>query len=65
MFENLTSEETVRALENAIPQTPQEFELGGGIYHKCHWKKCNEDLKLWWRYCPKCGQKIMWKGEEY
>lgn len=65
MFENLTNEEKIRALENAIPKPPQEYELGGGIYHKCYWKTCNEDLKRWFRYCPACGQRILWKGEEY
>lgn len=50
--------------DNEIPQPPVVHELGGGIYYKCHWIKCNEDLKRWWRYCPSCGQKILWEGEE-
>lgn len=61
MFDDLTNKEKITALENAIPQPPVEYELGGDIYYKCHWKKCNEDLKGWWRFCPSCGQRILWR----
>jgi len=63
MFEGLTNEEKIMALENAIPQLPQVYELGGDYYYKCHWKKCNEDLKRYWRCCPNCGQRVLWKDE--
>ena len=51
------------ALQNAVPMKPIKHELGGDYYYSCHWMKCNEQLKRWWRYCPWCGQKIDWKGE--
>lgn len=58
----MTAEE-IHALENAKPKPPREIELGGGIYYKCFWEACGEDLKRWFQYCPACGQKIEW-GED-
>jgi len=55
--------EIEKAIENATPQPPRKFELGGDYYYRCHWMPCNEQLKKWWNYCPTCGQKIDWKGE--
>jgi hypothetical protein len=52
------------ALQNAIPRKPSKHELGGDVYYTCHWLKCNEQLKSWWQYCPVCGQKIDWEGED-
>ena len=51
-------------LRNAIPQKPIKHELGGGYYYTCHWMKCGEELKRWYRYCPWCSQRIDWEGEE-
>ncbi len=58
------TEQEFDALQNAIPQEPTKHELGGGYYYTCHWLSCNEQLRRWWRYCPVCGQKIRWKGED-
>ena len=59
-MEKLSNEKKYDALMNAVPQKPRVQELGGGIYYKCHWLSCNEDLSKWYEYCPKCGQKIDW-----
>lgn len=59
----MTNEEKERALQNAEPQKPTVNELGGGIYYTCHWIFCGEDLKRWYDYCPKCGQRIDWSDE--
>lgn len=56
----MTRKERARAIQNAIPQKPIRVELGGGYYYKCHWIKCNEQLRRWWEYCPNCGNKIDW-----
>lgn len=44
--------------QEALP--PVAHELGGGIYYKCHWLKCNTDVNRLMDYCPGCGQKIDW-----
>lgn len=52
-----------KAIQNITPKPPRICELGGGIYYKCYWVTCDEDLKKWYNFCPGCGQKIMWEGE--
>lgn len=56
----MTRKERARAIQNAIPQKPIRVELGGGYYYKCHWIKCDTTLYKWYRYCPGCGNKILW-----
>ena len=52
-----------KALENAKPRPPRKMELGGDYYFKCYWMDCDTDIKGWYDYCPKCGQKIDWREE--
>lgn len=61
--DDLTPEEIEQAMINAVPQKPQKIELGGGIYYRCHWMTCGETLHRWDRYCPACGNKILWDDE--
>ena len=56
----MTRQEKENAIRNAIPRKPIKHELGGGFYYTCYWMKCNESLKRWYRYCPKCGNLIDW-----
>ena len=42
---------------------PIKMELGGDYYYKCFWLKCNQTIKSDWNYCPYCGTKILWEGE--
>ena len=60
---DLTRDEIQQAIFNATPQRPVKVELGGGIYYKCKWLSCGETLHRWDRYCPACGQKILWDEE--
>ena len=60
-YKGLSQDEIRTALDNAIARPPRVHELGGGIYYKCYWLKCNEDLKSWNDYCPACGQRILWE----
>ena len=60
----MTQEERKRAIQNAIPQKPVRYELGGGWYYRCRWLICDEQLKRWWNYCPNCGARIDWSDEE-
>lgn len=60
---DLTRDELQLAMLNAVPQKPVKVELGGGIYYKCKWLSCGETLHRWDRYCPGCGQKILWDEE--
>jgi len=50
----------LEAMARQEPKEPRRFELGGGIYYKCFWSSCDEDLNRFMNYCPKCGQKIGW-----
>ena len=63
MFDDLTKEERLNALMNAIPKPPTKYELGGDYYYKCGWLACGADINKWFDYCPKCGQKIDWEDE--
>ena len=54
--------EIEKAIENATPKPPRKYELGGDYYYRCYWMPCNEPVSKWWDYCPRCGQKIDWKG---
>lgn len=58
---NMTNEERINAIYNAVPRTPKRHELGGGVYYTCHWLKCNHTVTRWDNYCPVCGQKIDWR----
>ena len=51
----------INALESQEPKKPRVCELGGGIYYKCHWLTCNNDLHRYQNYCDKCGQRIGWE----
>jgi len=64
MKAELTDKERETAELNFIPQPPVKNELGGGVYFTCHWVNCGENLKRWYNYCPKCGQKIDWEGAD-
>lgn len=66
MNQNQTIESRiVDAMKKQEKLPPRRFELGGGLYFKCYWMKCNEDLKMYYNYCPKCGQAIDWeRGED-
>lgn len=55
-------ERILLALQQQQPLPPVIHELGGGIYYKCHWFKCNTDINKFMNYCPGCGQKIDWNG---
>ena len=54
-----------KAIQNYTPRPPRVHELGGGIYYKCYWLACDEDLNKWHNFCPKCGQRIYWEGGDY
>lgn len=54
-----------KAEQNYTPRPPRVHELGGGIYYKCYWINCDEDINKWYNFCPKCGQRIYWEGGEY
>lgn len=60
----MSKDKKINAILNAEPKRPKTHELGGGIYYTCFWISCGEDLKRWYNYCPKCGQKIDWSEEE-
>ena len=51
--------------DKETPKPPIVREIGGDYYYTCFWLACGEDLKKWYNYCPKCGQKILWEGGEY
>ena len=55
-----TEEKILEAMLKQEPKSPQRCELGGGIYYKCHWLKCNTDVNRFMNYCPGCGQCIDW-----
>lgn len=59
----MTKQEREDAIQNAIPRKPIKHELGGGFYYQCPWIKCNESLKRYYRYCPGCGQKLLWEND--
>lgn len=59
----LTNEERLEAVLNAVPQKPKKYELGGDYYFKCHWAKCDADVNRWQNYCDQCGQRIDWSDE--
>lgn len=40
---------------------PQRIELGGGIYYRCPWVACNEDVNRFMNFCPGCGQRLDWR----
>lgn len=40
---------------------PQRIELGGGIYYRCPWMMCNEDVNRFMNFCPGCGQRLDWR----
>lgn len=42
------------------PKEPEKVELGGGIYYRCPWLSCGEDINRFMNFCPKCGQRIGW-----
>lgn len=42
------------------PKEPRRCELGGGIYYKCAWLSCGEDINRFMNFCPVCGQRIGW-----
>ena len=60
MRNELTEKRIVEALQKQEPMEPRRFELGGGIYYKCHWLICDNDLHRYMNYCDQCGQKIDW-----
>ena len=60
----MTEKEKDDALQRAIPRPPRVIELGGGIYYKCFWTACDEDLKKWYDYCPHCGTAIAWSEND-
>jgi len=51
------------ALEKQQPKQPIRYELGGGYYYTCHWYRCNETVKRFMDYCPRCGQRIDWREQ--
>lgn len=55
--------EIEKAIENATPKPPRKYELGGDYYYRCYWMPCDEILKRWYNYCPKCGSAILWGKE--
>ena len=59
---DMTNEERIAAIYNAVPQVPQVIELGGGFYFRCHWLKCNNTVTRHQNFCDQCGQKIDWEG---
>ena len=63
MFE-LTDEQRIEAIYNAVPQRPRRHEVGGSYYYVCHWLKCNNTVTRWQNYCDQCGQRIDWRDEE-
>lgn len=61
-YKGLSQKQIEEALENAIPQKPIRYELGGDYYYKCYWALCRADLKPWHKYCWNCGSKVDWSG---
>jgi hypothetical protein len=57
---DMTNEERINAIYNAVPKRPRAHELGGGIYYTCFWDICGQTVTRWDNYCPACGQKIDW-----
>ena len=60
----MNKEQINNAIEKAIPKPPRVHELGGGIYYTCYWMICNESIHRWQRYCPMCGQRILWEDDD-
>lgn len=60
----MTKEKMIEAISKQEPRPPIRHELGGGIYYTCYWIACGENLKRWYEYCPHCGQRIDWEGED-
>ena len=61
----LTEAEKENAILNAIPQEPNVHELGGGYYYTCHWLTCNNTVHRYDQYCSLCGQKLLWRDDDY
>lgn len=57
------SEEEIReALLKQEPKVANMTEVGGGYYYNCYWLACNEPVKSWMNYCPKCGQRLIFES---
>lgn len=50
----------VDAMKKQEPLEPRRYELGGGLIYKCYWISCDEDIKRYYNFCPKCGQRLKW-----
>ena len=57
-----SEDESRAAIRNYIPYEPHKVELGGDIYYKCHWITCDCEIHTYDNFCPKCGQRIDWRG---
>lgn len=53
----------LEAMARQEPKEPRRIELGGGLYYKCHWISCDEDINRFMNYCPGCGQRIDWSAK--
>ena len=49
----------IEALQKQTPLPAQKHELGGDYYYRCYWVSCNADVKSYDRYCPMCGQRLL------
>ncbi len=62
----------IKALEKQIPKKPIKKERSGIVYCVCGnfigykppINRALENGKIPFKYCPNCGQKIDWSGEE-
>ena len=62
----------IQALEKQIPKKPIKKERSGIVYCVCGnfigykppINRALENGKIPFKYCPNCGQKIDWSGEE-
>ncbi len=64
MQNQVVEQRILEAMAKQEPKQPRVIELGGGYYYKCHWISCDNDIKRIDNYCSKCGQMILWEGEE-
>lgn len=64
MKNELTEQRILEAMARQEPKEPRRIELGGGYYYKCYWLSCDCDLQRWMDYCPKCGYRVAWEGNE-
>lgn len=54
--------------EMKIRYTPKmaiREELGGDFYYRCCWITCNKIVRSDWKFCPACGQSLLFPSSDY